>query len=108
LTPLGIFAKDLDSFLTAACGYPAHQYNDIARGESSILGLSARPFSPIDQIRTQRLELGASQLHIEMFRPLLIRRDKWQVNVCLHRRRKFTLRFFRRLFEPLQRHPVFT
>src|SRR6476620_6297584 len=60
----------------------------------------------LHEIVDQRLELGASKLHGQMLRTRSVRRDEWQIDLGLRRRRQFDLRFLGRFLEPLQRKLV--
>ena len=60
----------------------------------------------LQQIVDELLELRARQLHLQVLRTGLIRRDERQVDVGLEHRGELDLRLLRRFLQTLQRHPV--
>ena len=68
---------------------------------------AARLDGALDQFVHQAFELGAGNLHRQVPRPVLIRRDIGQIDFRLLRRGQFDLGFLRRFFQPLQREHVF-
>ena len=65
-----------------------------------------RSHRALQQIVDELLELRARQLHLQVLRPALIRRDERQVDVGLERRRQLDLGLLRGFLEALERHPV--
>ena len=84
-----------------------HDLVDLARGKFAILDrLAARLDAPVDQVLHERFEFCAGERHVEVLGTARVGGNERQIDVCLHRRRKFDLRLFRGLFEPLERHAV--
>src|SRR6202030_3254677 len=80
---------------------------DLGSLEAGILdGVAAGLDGALDEVVDQRLELGASQLDVEMLRPGLVGGDEGQVDLGLHRRAELDLGLLRRLLEALQSEPV--
>src|SRR6202165_34634 len=80
-----------------------HHFADFAGGEARILQrLAAGLDGLVDEILNQRLELGARQLHRQMFRPGLIGRDERQGDFGRRGRGQFDLGLFGGLFQALQ------
>ena len=78
------------------------------------LALQARIFQrgdaglvePVEQIGAQRLELGPSQLDVEMLGAGLVGGDEGQVDVGLHHGGELHLGLLGGFLQPLQRHPI--
>src|SRR5205823_48152 len=64
--------------------------------------VAARLDRLLDQIVDQLFELGARQLDVEVYGPVLLGGDERQVDVGLHRGGQLDFRLFRRLFQALQ------
>ena len=59
-----------------------------------------------EQVVDELLELRARQLHLQVLRTALIRRDERQVDVGLEHRRELDLGLLRRFLQTLKRHAV--
>ena len=102
-------AHQLDHFGHAR--HAAHQNHlvDLTRIKPRIFQrLLARLHRALNQVFHQRFQFRAGELHIQVFGPVLIRRDEGQINICLLGGGKLNLRFLRRFFQALQGELVFT
>jgi hypothetical protein len=84
-----------------------HDLLDVRRLVAGVLErLLARPEAAVDEVLDQLLELRARELHREVLRTALIRRDVGQIDVGRRRARQLDLRLLGRLAQPLHRHRV--
>ena len=84
-----------------------HDLVDVRRLQSGVgERLLHRPHRPLEQFVGELLELRPRQLHLQMLRTALIRRDERQIDVGLEHRRELDLGLLRRFLQTLKGHAV--
>ena len=84
-----------------------HHFVDLRSIDARIFqALFRRPNRALQNILDHRFELRARQLNHQVLRPRSIRRNKRQIDLRLHGRRKLNLRPLRRIAQTLQSHLV--
>ena len=108
---VGLFAEDFLGDLLrlghAGASADKNDFIDLAGVELRILERAqARTLEPVEKIGAERFELGAIHRHLQVFRPVLIRRDERQIDRCFLHGGELDLGFFRGLLEALKSHRV--
>src|SRR6185436_5142477 len=112
-TTVRFFSEELldrlnDSWRACHAAYENH-FLDVACGDAGVgEGLLAGFDRPFDQVVNQLFKFRAGQFHHQVFRSIGIRGDEGQIDLRFLRRGEFDLGPFRRFFQTLEGHTVFS